>query len=53
MPAKKDYKAVADGVKVYCNHDKLLSVSELIPHPNNPNKHPEEQIELLANISQN
>jgi hypothetical protein len=52
MPAKKDYKAVADGVKVYCNHDKLLSVSELIPHPNNPNKHPEEQIELLAKIIQ-
>jgi len=52
MPAKKDYKAIADGVKVYCNHDELLSINELIPHPKNPNQHPEEQIELLSKIIQ-
>ncbi len=52
MTKKQDYKAVADGVKVYCNHDKLLPVTELIPNSKNPNRHPEKQIELLSKIIQ-
>ena len=35
---------------IHCAYDKLVSVEELKPHPRNPNKHPKEQIELLAHI---
>ena len=35
---------------VHCAYDKLVPVEELKPHPRNPNKHPKEQIELLAHI---
>lgn len=37
-------------MKVYCAFDKMVKVNDLIPNPQNPNKHPEEQIELLASI---
>lgn len=37
-------------MKIHCLCDKLVSVSELKPHPKNRNKHPENQIERLANI---
>lgn len=39
-----------DGVPVFCAHDKLVSVMEVIPNPKNPNEHPEDQVELLARI---
>lgn len=35
---------------VHCLYDKLVSTSELAPHPKNRNKHPDEQIERLAKI---
>ena len=37
-------------VKVHCSHSDIVKVSELKTHPKNPNRHPENQIELLANI---
>ena len=37
-------------MKVYCAFDKMVKVNDLIPNPQNPNQHPEEQIELLASI---
>ena len=37
-------------VKFYCAFDKMVKVRDLIPNPQNPNKHPQEQIELLATI---
>jgi ParB-like chromosome segregation protein Spo0J len=37
-------------IKVHCAHTKLVPVEELKPHPRNPNQHPIEQIQLLANI---
>ena len=37
-------------IKVYCAHSDIVAVSELKPNPKNPNKHPENQIEMLANI---
>jgi len=43
---------MADGIRVYCNHDKIVDVAELKPNPENPNQHPDEQIELLAKIIQ-
>ncbi len=35
---------------IHCAFDKLISVEELKPHPRNPNKHPKDQIRLLAHI---
>ena len=35
---------------IECKHDALVDVSALIPHPRNPNSHPDAQIELLAKI---
>jgi len=37
-------------IKVHCNHTKMEDLVNLIPHPQNPNKHPEKQIALLAKI---
>ena len=43
-------KAVADGIPVWCSHDKIVDIVELIPNPKNPNHHPETQIDLGARI---
>lgn len=45
-------KATAEtgGVKVFCRFDCLLDPHELKPHPQNPNRHPEIQIEKLGDI---
>ena len=33
-----------------CSYDELVECHKLVPHPDNPNKHPETQIERLAKI---
>ncbi len=43
-------KATADGVAVYCAHDKIVDTNSLVGNPRNPNKHPKEQITALAKI---
>lgn len=43
-------KAYADGVPVYCAHDAIVDVAKMVPNPKNPNKHPDEQIQLLGRI---
>lgn len=43
-------KAWADGVPVFCAHDKVVSTAELVPNPKNPNKHPDTQIQMLGRI---
>lgn len=43
-------RAVADGIPVFCAFDKIEPIGKLVPNPGNPNKHPEYQIELLAQI---
>lgn len=43
-------RGYAGDVPVYCAHDKIIAVHEMKPNPANPNKHPEEQIELLSKI---
>lgn len=43
-------RGYAGSIPVYCAHDKVIDASELKPNPRNPNKHPAEQIELLAKI---
>jgi hypothetical protein len=42
--------AEIDGVRVYCAHSELVATEALVPNPRNPNKHPLQQIELLAKI---
>jgi hypothetical protein len=37
-------------IKVHCKHDKMVEVGKLKPNPENPNKHPEKQIDLLAQV---
>ena len=43
-------KATADGVAVYCAHDKIVDTDSLVGNPRNPNNHPKEQITALAKI---
>lgn len=45
-----DPKAWADGVPVFCSHDKIVDVATLVPNPKNPNQHPDSQIQLLGRI---
>jgi len=37
-------------IPIFCVHSKLVPVSELIENPRNPNRHPLDQIELLARV---
>ena len=41
-------KALADGVEVWCEFEKLVPVDGLKPNPRNPNTHPQRQVEMLA-----
>lgn len=47
---KAEPKGIASGVPVFCAHDKIAKVKDLRPNPKNPNKHPSDQIALLAKI---
>lgn len=38
------------GETIHCAYDKLVEIGDLKPNPRNPNKHPRDQIELLAAI---
>ena len=35
---------------IYCKYDKLIPIEDFIPHELNTNRHPEEQIEVLAKL---
>lgn len=37
-------------VKIDCSYDELVKIQNLIPHPRNNNRHPEEQITRLSKI---
>lgn len=37
-------------VEIKCAHTELVDIDKLIPNPKNPNKHPDNQIELLSKI---
>lgn len=43
-------KAWADGIPVYCAHDAIVALSDLIPNPQNPNRHPPEQVKKLGAV---
>lgn len=40
-------------IKVECAHDNMVDIKRLRPNPANPNRHPQAQIEKLANLIQN
>lgn len=42
--------AKTNPMEVYCAHDEIVDVDLLVPHPKNPNQHPQEQVKLLAKI---
>lgn len=37
-------------MKINCAHNQVVELHKLVPHPKNPNKHPEDQIKRLAKI---
>ena len=37
-------------ILVHCAFDKMVEIKELKPNPQNPNTHPKEQVEILAEI---
>ncbi len=37
-------------IQIHCAHDAAIPLADLKPHPQNPNTHPEPQIELLSKI---
>jgi len=39
-----------DGIPVYCAFRRFVKLADLRPNPENPNTHPAQQIELLANV---
>lgn len=43
-------KGMAGKVPVYCAHDDVLPLSEIVANPKNPNVHPADQITLLRQI---
>lgn len=46
----KKPKAMASDIPVWCSHDELRDVSDLVPNPRNNNTHGDLQIALLAKI---
>ena len=47
---KIDPRGYADGIPVYCAYDEILPIEQLRPNAKNPNKHPQEQLEMLGKI---
>lgn len=47
---KKKKKTAPSEPLIYCVFDKLVSIVKLNPHPKNPNQHPENQVEALAEV---
>ena len=44
---------MAGSIPVYCAFDRIVPVEELKPNPKNPNRHPGDQVELLAKVIEN
>jgi hypothetical protein len=40
----------ASGIPIYCSFNEIVPIKKAVPNPNNPNRHPPEQIRLLAKI---
>jgi hypothetical protein len=40
-------------IKINCAHKKVVKISDLAPHPKNPNKHPQNQIDAFETLLEN
>ena len=49
-PAGSIMEKTSNGILVKCGFDKILPVNGLVRHKKNPNKHPKDQIQRLADI---
>lgn len=45
-------RGYAGDIPVYCAHDEIVPVEQLKPNPKNPNRHPEDQVEILSKVIQ-
>ena len=43
-------RAMIGSIPVFCAYDEIIPTAKAIPNPQNPNKHPDKQINLLAEI---
>ncbi len=43
-------RAMIGSIPVFCAYDEIISTSKAVPNPQNPNRHPDKQINLLAEI---
>lgn len=41
---------VSETPDVYCSHDEMVSLEDVKPNPDNPNIHPEDQLDMLAAV---
>lgn len=49
---KKRRSEVLTPPEIRCAHTEIRQVAELVPHPRNPNRHPENQVRALARVIQ-
>lgn len=43
-------RAMIGNIPVFCAYDEIIPTAKAVPNPQNPNKHPDKQINLLAEI---
>lgn len=54
-PAKcaNEHKKEGGEIPIHCPFDEMRDVVALVPHPRNPNRHPDSQIDLLGRVIRN
>ena len=48
--AQNTSRAMIGDIPVFCAYDEILPIAKALPNPQNPNRHPDKQINLLAEI---
>lgn len=52
MKNQKRRTAEQSGVEVRCSYTEMVPLEKVVPHPRNPNRHPESQVRALARVIQ-
>lgn len=52
LEAMMDGRKAGTKYPVHCAHDEIVALHKLRPHPKNPNKHPQRQIQILSRAIQ-
>lgn len=50
MTIANTQRAMIGSIPVFCAYDEIIPTAKALPNPQNPNKHPDKQINLLAEI---